>query len=206
MRSTLANFCFFFLCLFLLYTDIFGYTSDKKLSVSVKKNKLLAAMLIITGCPEASLADGDGRGVFVKTLKEGLDSDLTEIAMTAHQCLRTLISLPDKKSSSPALLGLGRSTVSTLVPHVVTHALSFKFSNENIEKDKARAGLLEEDIKTLITLPNCVPEEQSKISIAVTICDIKLTKKNYYWHFFYRTTDSECNIAYTCGNVGHTAI
>ena len=43
------------------------------------KNKLLASVLIITCCPEASIYDADGRNIFVNTMKQALQSETKEV-------------------------------------------------------------------------------------------------------------------------------
>ncbi|KAF7731917.1 hypothetical protein EC973_007748 [Apophysomyces ossiformis] len=122
---------------------------------TTKKNALLASVLIMTGCPEATLRDGKGRTVFVNTLKQALISKEPEMTITAHQCLRTLIALPEKGNSG-ALVVLGQYMINVTIPHVVTHALAYKFSEESMEDNST--VFLDEDIQTLIVLVNSVPE------------------------------------------------
>ncbi|KAG0172348.1 hypothetical protein DFQ30_010665 [Apophysomyces sp. BC1015] len=134
--------------------------------ISAKKNALLASVLILTGCPEASVRDGKGRLIFVETLKQALVSKNPEMTITSHQCLRTFIALPEK-GNSPALVTLGRYMVNAAIPHVVTHTLSYKFSEENTEQ--STNTLLDEDIKTLISLASGVPEAQRAVLLSIIL-------------------------------------
>ena len=63
----------------LLLTLLFRSEVDQELSVASQKNRLLATVLIMTGCPEATLRDGEGRAVFVDVLKRSLASDNVEV-------------------------------------------------------------------------------------------------------------------------------
>jgi hypothetical protein len=51
------------------------------LTVASQKNRLLAVVLIMTGCPQATLRDGEGRSVFVEILKQSLTSDDIEVSL-----------------------------------------------------------------------------------------------------------------------------
>lgn len=55
----------------------------EKLSVASQKNRLLAIVLIMTGCPQATIRDGEGRSVFVEALKKSLASDNVEVKYLA---------------------------------------------------------------------------------------------------------------------------
>lgn len=73
--------------------------------------------------------------------------------MTAHQCMRMLIMLPEKKSDSPASIALGRLALNALIPTVVEHLLSYaKLSGIEPSRTDESLTLLEEDIKTLTAL------------------------------------------------------
>ncbi|KAI7854364.1 armadillo-type protein [Circinella umbellata] len=135
----------------------------KEINENMLKNKLLASVLIITGCPEASIYDADGRNIFVNTMKQALQSDTKEIALTAHQCMRMLITLPEKRSDSPASVSLGKSLLSALIPAIVQHLLSFQNLSNTITDDQL--VLLNEDVKTLITLPTAVHNDTEKSSL-----------------------------------------
>ncbi|KAI7871588.1 hypothetical protein BDF14DRAFT_1074175 [Spinellus fusiger] len=89
--------------------------------------------------------------------------------MTAHQCLRTFISISEKKASSKSSIMLGQAIINAVIPTVVTHTLNYKFSGENISKEDSTLSILEEDIKTLVMLPNTVPENQKKMILSVIL-------------------------------------
>lgn len=52
---------------------------DRIKSAASQKNRLLAVVLIMTGCPSATLRDGEGINVFVNTLKQSLASKDIEV-------------------------------------------------------------------------------------------------------------------------------
>jgi hypothetical protein len=74
--------------------------------------------------------------------------------------LRNFISLPEKKSSIPALATLGQVIVNKMFSFTVTRVLSFK--NDFGEKSETELLALGEDIKTMLALPASVSDEQSK--------------------------------------------
>lgn len=49
------------------------------MTVASQKNRLLAVVLIMTGCSQATLRDGEGRGVFIDVLKNSLASENIEV-------------------------------------------------------------------------------------------------------------------------------
>lgn len=73
-----------------------------------------------------------------------------------------LLQAPQKNPDSPASTGLSRYMIQTMVPEVTKHFLS----NGKVED---RVTLIEEDIKTLVSLPGCVTEAESMYYLAKTI-------------------------------------
>ena len=71
--------------------------------------------------------------------------------------MRMLITLPEKRSDSPASVSLGKSLLSALIPAIVQHLLSFQKLSTSITDDQL--VLLNEDVKTLITLPTAVHDD-----------------------------------------------
>ncbi|KAI9492675.1 hypothetical protein BDB00DRAFT_420321 [Zychaea mexicana] len=135
------------------------FNEGTQVNENMLKNKLLASVLIITGCPEASIHDTEGRGVFVDIMRHALQSENKEVALTAHQCMRMLIMLPEKKSDSPTSVSLGKSLLSALIPTIVQHLLSFqKLSSVSDEQ----LVLLNEDVKTLVTLPTAAADDKER--------------------------------------------
>lgn len=61
-----------------IYIEMFHYR--EQLSVASQKNRLLAVVLIMTGCPQATLRDGEGRNAFVEVLKQALVSNDIEVS------------------------------------------------------------------------------------------------------------------------------
>ncbi|KAI7879526.1 ARM repeat-containing protein [Lichtheimia hyalospora FSU 10163] len=130
------------------------------------KNKLLASVLIITSCPEANMHDTDGRQIFIKAMQKALLCDKHDITMTAHQCMRMLIMLPEKKSDSPASVTLGRLVLNALIPTVVEHLLSYaKLSAMEPTRTDESLPLLEEDIKTLAALVSSATVDADKTAL-----------------------------------------
>ncbi|KAI8641511.1 armadillo-type protein [Parasitella parasitica] len=136
-------------------------------SVASQKNRLLAVVLILTGCPSAALRDGEGINVFFATLKKSLVSDNVELSITAHQCLRNFISLLEKKGSVPALASLAQAVVKSTLSFIIEHILKSKASKDNAS-DVALAAL-DQDVKTVLTLLNGVPEEQKPTFLGVIL-------------------------------------
>lgn len=83
--------------------------------------------------------------------------------MTAHQCARILIMLPEKRPESAASSTLAKNILSTLIPTVVRHLLlCSKLGSEASSRQDEKLIFLEEDIKTLVMLPTVAPEAESK--------------------------------------------
>ena len=74
--------------------------------------------------------------------------------------MRMLIMLPEKKSNSPACISLGKTLLSSLIPTIVQHLLSF--AELSVISDE-QALFLDEDVKTLVTLPTAVPEDSERM-------------------------------------------
>lgn len=55
---------------------------ENQLSVASQKNRLLAVVLIMTGCPQATLRDKEGRTKFVDVLKKSLTSDNDDVSIS----------------------------------------------------------------------------------------------------------------------------
>ncbi|KAL7334523.1 hypothetical protein PS15p_200133 [Mucor circinelloides] len=136
-------------------------------SVASQKNRLLAVVLIMTGCPSATLRDGEGINVFVNTLKQSLASKDIELSITAHQCLRNFISLPEKKSSVPALASLGQAIVTSTLSFIIERILRFKDNKDSL--NDVSLTELNEDTKTLLTLLTGVSEDQKPLVLSVIL-------------------------------------
>lgn len=63
--------------------DLISYYSPKT-CVTSQKNRLLAVVLMMTGCSQASLIDDEGRGIFVDVLNRALNSDDMEVCCTEY--------------------------------------------------------------------------------------------------------------------------
>ncbi|KAG2232739.1 hypothetical protein INT48_009265 [Thamnidium elegans] len=146
---------------------IISTEGKEKLSVASQKNRLLAIVLIMTGCPQATLRDGEGRSVLVEALKKSLASDNIELSVTAHQCLRNFISFPEKKSAVPALAELGQAIINATLPFIITRILSFKENKNNT--NEIELASYNEDIKTLLALLNGVQEEQKPLVLSIIL-------------------------------------
>lgn len=83
------------------------------------------------------------------------------MAITAHQCLRNFISLPEKKNVAPALAELGQAVVNAMLSFIITRILSFK--DIKSDTNEVQLASYNEDIKTLLSLLNGVQENQSKL-------------------------------------------
>lgn len=83
------------------------------------------------------------------------------MAATAHQCLRNFISLPEKKSSVPALANLGQAVVNSTLTFIITRILAFKDNKDDI--NATALASLNEDTMTVLTLLTGVQEEQSRL-------------------------------------------
>ncbi|CEP08433.1 hypothetical protein [Parasitella parasitica] len=156
---------------------------DEIKSVASQKNRLLAVVLTLTGCPSAALRDGQGIQVFVGTLKVSLASDNVELSITAHQCLRNFISLPEKKSSVPVLASLGQAVVTSTLSFVIERILQIK-ANKNAVLSEVGLQSLDQDTQTMLGLLNGVPEEQkpSVLSVILTTLTYILDNPPYNGH------------------------
>lgn len=81
--------------------------------------------------------------------------------MTAHQCLRNFISLPEKKSIVPSLAELGQAIVNSTLPFIISRILKYKDNKKDTNENVLAS--LNEDTKTLLTLLTGVQEEHSKL-------------------------------------------
>ncbi|KAI9480776.1 MAG: armadillo-type protein [Benjaminiella poitrasii] len=162
-----------------LLDDFFEMKNGESMTVISQKSRLLATMLIITGCPQAVLRDGEGRKIFVDVLKQSLSSSEVELAVTAHQCLRNLISLLEKKDSLPILADLGQTVVTSTLSFIISRILAIKNNKDSI--DDVSLASLNENTKTLLALTNGVQEEQksSVLSIALPTLTYLLDEPPY---------------------------
>lgn len=73
------------------FLKIVNYSSEGKeeLSIASQKNRLLAIVLIMNGCPQAALRDGEGRSVFIEALKKSLASDNVEVIAFCNNRIHT---------------------------------------------------------------------------------------------------------------------
>ncbi|KAG1384801.1 hypothetical protein G6F60_002658 [Rhizopus arrhizus] len=140
-----------------LLGNFFSLQYKEELKMASQKSRLLAAVLITSGCPQATLQDQAGRSQVISILQTCLESDNPELSATAHQCARNFISLPEKKSDDQNLATLGQVMTSSILPFVVNHILEAKKQNDN---DTSTIQTLNENIKTLLTLSSSVQEDQ----------------------------------------------
>ncbi|KAI8967355.1 hypothetical protein BDF20DRAFT_900626 [Mycotypha africana] len=140
----------------LLY-DFFTNSEEISITVNSKKSRILAAVLIMSNCPKAALKDGKGRALFNMTLHKALHSENSELCFTAHQCLRTFITMSENKSNQAAAQ-LGQSITSSLLPQIIAFALESK--QQAFDLNDTRLTIVNEIIKTLTTLLSSVPDEQ----------------------------------------------
>ncbi|KAI8372010.1 armadillo-type protein [Choanephora cucurbitarum] len=131
-----------------------------------QKNRMLAVVLIMTGCPQAALRDSEGRGLFVDVLSRALNSDDRELFVTAHQCLRNFISLSEKNHVS-SLTTLGQVVTNVTMPSVITRILQFR--NKKADFSESDMDALDEDIKTLLSLAHGVQEEQKTMVLYLVL-------------------------------------
>ncbi|OBZ81409.1 HEAT repeat-containing protein 5B, partial [Choanephora cucurbitarum] len=146
----------------LLLDDFF----NPDISVASQKNRMLAVVLIMTGCPQASLRDGEGRGLFVDVLNRALNSDDRELFGTAHQCLRNFITLSEKNHVS-SLTRLGQVVTNVTMPSVITRILQFR--NQKADFSESDRYALDEDIKTLLSLAHGVQEDQKTMVLYLVL-------------------------------------
>ncbi|KAL4206381.1 hypothetical protein CU097_005637 [Rhizopus azygosporus] len=123
----------------------------EELTTASQKNRLLATVLVMTGCPQATLHSTESRAQLINVLKMCLPSNNSELSATAHQCVRNFISLPEKNILS--LATLGQVMTSSLLSFTITRIVAAKHTNDTLP-------VLNENIKTLLTLLNSVQEEQ----------------------------------------------
>ncbi|KAG2213412.1 hypothetical protein INT47_009085 [Mucor saturninus] len=150
-----------------LLDDFFVTNDNVDESIASKKNRLLAVVLIASGCPQATLRDNEGRNVFVNVLKNSLASDNIELSVTAHQCLRNFISLPEKKSNMPSLAELGQTIVSSTLPFIINRLLNYK--DKKKDANDSLLTSLNEDTKTLLTLLTGVQEEHKPSVLSIIL-------------------------------------
>lgn len=139
-----------------------------KEGISVIKHSLLASTLLVTGCPQASLQNEKTIDLYLDTLKKALDSNCSEIALTAHQCLRNLVMLPSKKAGILPAVTLGQAMTKRIIPHIIVPYI-LSSSNEEGDLDTSeKLATMEEAIKTLLMVHN-VTEENKKAMILTVI-------------------------------------
>ncbi|CAM0141375.1 hypothetical protein VKS41_003918 [Umbelopsis sp. WA50703] len=140
-----------------------------KETISVIKHSLLASTLLVTGCPQASIQNEKSIDLYLDTLKQALDSKCSEIALTAHQCLRNLVMLPNKKASIPSAVTLGQTMTKRIIPHIIVPYI-LSSSNEEIELDTAeKQAAMEEAIKTLLMVHNVTEENKKAVILTVIL-------------------------------------
>ncbi|CAO3620701.1 unnamed protein product [Cunninghamella echinulata] len=125
-------------------------------NIQMDKNKILAIVLLITSCPQATSLNPNSLDTVISTIKVALESNNMEINMVAHQCIRTLFVLPEKSTSNIASKILGRQFSSIITPLLISRILSSKSSNNGAPS----TDVLSEDIKSLLVLPNSSNDSQ----------------------------------------------
>ncbi|KAG1473645.1 hypothetical protein G6F56_000838 [Rhizopus delemar] len=137
--------------------SFFSLQCKEEAKVASQKSQLLSTVLIMSGCPQATLRDQSGRNQLIQVLKACLESNNLELSDTAHQCIRNFVSLPEKKNDNENLVILGQVMTSSILPFIVNHVLNAK---NHKECDVSVLHSLNENIKTLLALPNSVQENQ----------------------------------------------
>jgi hypothetical protein len=135
-----------------------------KEKISIIKHSLLASTLLLTGCPQASLENRQSLDRYLDMLKTSLQSRSSEIALTAHQCLRNLVMLPSKKANIPAAIALGQVMTKRIIPQIIVPYL-LSPEDDNDDKDTQAAEnqqAKEEAIKTLLMVHNVADADKSK--------------------------------------------
>ncbi|KAG1462345.1 hypothetical protein G6F46_004337 [Rhizopus delemar] len=164
-----------------LLGNFFSLQCKEELKMTSQKSRLLAAVLITSGYPQATLQDQAGRGQVISIIQTCLESDNPELSATAHQCARNFISLPEKKSDDQNLATLGQVMTSSILPFVVNHILEAKKQKDN---DTSTIQTLNENIKTLLTLSSSVQVDQkcSVLCIILPTLTILLDDPPYTGH------------------------
>ncbi|ORZ22294.1 armadillo-type protein [Absidia repens] len=145
----------------ILLRSVFVDTSSEE-NIQLGKNQLLASVLIITGCPQAVAQNPEGLDLLIDVVKNGLAVEDSEIIRVCHQCIRTLLVLPEKATGCDASKLLGRQFTSAIMPLLLNRILSHQSSDSNSQKSTpASMESLSDDIKTLTVLPTSAPEKQS---------------------------------------------
>lgn len=129
---------------------------------SVVKSNLMASVLILTGSPGASL-QSPARDLFVQVIQEILlwPEEKEEIILTAHQCVRMLLSLPEKRANFPAAVTLGHLMTQALIPTLLQHTLQVAKAE--------KLDLLDQDIKTLTSLPQSMAADKGIAFLAILL-------------------------------------
>ncbi|CAJ0753037.1 4936_t:CDS:10 [Entrophospora sp. SA101] len=150
-------------------------TSDEN-EVSIIKNCLLAIVLIFTSCPNACLNNNEIQYKFLEILKNKYKSENTIIAITSLQCTRTLILLStktfNKESTTKASVELSNRFTKVLIPEVVLFLESSRDLIEDINDSKVveeKLKVVEEAIKTLLTMNNVTNESHKSIILAIIL-------------------------------------
>ncbi|CAI2166927.1 889_t:CDS:10 [Funneliformis geosporum] len=141
------------------------YSDD---DVSIIKNNLLASVLFFTCNPKSCLTSKGLQNEFVKIITNGFQSSNTTVAVTSLQCIRTLILLSTNSESdtitAKASTEISYNFIKALIPQLIIF-----LQNSKLEQSDDKLDIVEEVIKTLLTVNTVANDSHRSLVIAVTL-------------------------------------
>ncbi|CAG8604331.1 6383_t:CDS:10 [Rhizophagus irregularis] len=149
----------------------------KEEEVSTIKNCLLAITLLFTFNPKSCLRSKELQDRSIEMLKKGFQSNDATVSVTSLQCIRTLILLSTKSTNdlinttesttTSASMEISNNFIKALIPQLVIYLQNIKESG--LEQNDDKSNIVEEIIKTLLTINTVANESQKSLVIAVIL-------------------------------------
>ncbi|RGB29005.1 armadillo-type protein [Rhizophagus diaphanus] len=149
----------------------------KEEEISTIKNCLLAITLLFTCNPKSCLRSKELQDGSIEMLKKGFQSNDATVSVTSLQCIRTLILLSTKSTNdlinttesttTSASMEISNNFIKSLIPQLVIYLQNIKESG--LEQNDDKLNIVEEIIKTLLTINTVANESQKSLVIAVIL-------------------------------------
>ncbi|RHZ75540.1 hypothetical protein Glove_212g189 [Diversispora epigaea] len=150
-----------------------------EVDISIIKNSMLATALLFTSCPKSCVQFYVLQEEFANILNKVLYADNHTIIITSLQCIRTLVLFSFKLSELPSSSNdivsskeISNNFTKILIPHTVSF---IKNMNDNYvnkvfsEESTSLLNVMEESIKTLLTINTVIPDSQKTIIMRITL-------------------------------------
>ncbi|CAG8538967.1 8065_t:CDS:10 [Diversispora eburnea] len=145
-----------------------------EVNISIIKNSMLATALLFTSCPKSCVRFDALQKEFANILNKVLYSDDRTVT-----CIRTLVLFSSKLSELPsssndiiASIEISNNFTKILIPHTVSFIknMNDKYVNEIFSEESiGLLNVLEESIKTLLTINTVIPDSQKTIIMRITL-------------------------------------